>query len=365
MLESVRDAYYYSQNYEFPLTDIFLIALNTCGAKSTLPFLRIRSYFIPKFTNKPFYLMICLNTSLTPFYLYDSKIYLNGEVVGVIRNLENDLAELCYFRKKKRVLVLNTNDRTRCIGKCTFCGIRYLVPRFERKILTFKELLKWFKEIEKIAKIKLSKLDEICLNTGLFENEEELVKHIIDIYNAATILNFKGEIKYIGTQLITDKNLTKISRTIPNFSYYLTLETLERRNFIDKRKQFSTPFYIKKVEKFLNKIIKHGFETSLLYVLGLDSLSSIAYAFQKFKKLLTRFPVINLFQAYHVSHESLRHPNAKRLKYFLNARKIFEEIFEDTNLRPKLWENYRGLWYTTFGGEKIERGVLQTFIRGY
>ncbi len=364
MLRNVKSIYTYSQDYEIPTTDICLIALNTWGAKSPLQFFRIRSYFSPKLTNKTFYLMICLNTTHTPFYLANSKVHLNGEVIGNLKKMENDVAELCYFRKKKRVLVLNTNERSNCIGKCKFCGTRYQTPRAHRKILKFEELLNWFEEIETFAKVKFSELEEICLNTGLFKNEKELVEHLIAIHNAATLLNFSGEIKYIGAQLKSEQSLKKISAIIPKFSYYFTLETLKQDKFLDKRKSFS-PFHIEKIIKFFHRLQKYNFEISLLYILGLDPLSNVSYAFQKFKKLLTRFPVINLFQVYHPSHEVLRCSEARKLDYFLKARKIFEEIFEDTNLRPRLWENYRGLWYTRFKGEKIGGQYLQTFIRGY
>ncbi len=365
MIDNIKNLKYYSQKYNVPDTDTCLISLNTLGAKSSLKFLRIRSYFTPNFINKTFYLMICLNTSQTPFYLTKSKIHLGEYMIGSLKKFENDLVELYYFRKKKKVLVLNTNDRSHCIGKCTFCGTQYQTPRSKRKFLEFKEILKLFEKIEETAKIKFSKLEEICLNTGLFENEKKLFTHLISIYKAASLMNFKGEIKYIGAQLRNKSNLKEISKIIPKFSYYFTLETLERRDFIDKRKKYFAAFNVEKTVKFLNNLRKKGIETSLLYVLGLDSLSSISHAFQKFKKVLTRFPVINIFQAYHPSFELLRHEDAKRLDYFLNARMIFENIFEDTDLRPKLWENYRGLWYTKFKGEKIEGSHLQTFIRGY
>lgn len=353
-----------SQKYEVPIIDTYMIALNTFGARSPLPFLRIRSYFRPK-GSKKFYLMICLNTSPTPFYLDELKVYLNKEVIGKLEKLENDFSELCYFRKRNKVLVLNTNDRARCIGKCKFCGTGYLTPRINRKILKFDELLKWFEEIQNFARIKFSKLEEICLNTAIFKTERELADHLIAIYLAAKEFGFSGEIKYIGTQLRSKDVLLKISQTIPHFSYYFTLETLEHREFVDEKKDFHHQFHIEKLAKFLKYIKSFGFETSVLYILGLDSLPAISYGFQHLKNALTRFPVINLFQAYHPSHEKLRHPQAKHLKYFLKARIIFEKLFEDTNLKPKLWENYRGLWYTKFRGEKIGGQGLQTFIRGY
>lgn len=364
MIESLQEIYKFSSQYNIPPIDVCLIALNTLGAKSPLPFLRIRSYFSPKISCKTFYLMICLNTSPSPFLLSNHKIYLKDEIIGKLKKLENDIVEICYFRKRKKVLVLNTNNRAECIGKCKFCGVHLLTTRINKKILSFDDFLNFFKKIESFARIKFYNLEEICLNTGLFTNEKELVEHLINIHKAASILGFSGEIKYIGSQLKSREYLKRIFSLIPSFSYYFTLESLEHNEFIDKRK-ISSILYINELTKFLKYIKEYSSEISVLYILGLDSLSIIQKTFLKFKKILTRFPVINLFQVYHISHERLRHPHARKINYFLKARKIFEEIFEDTNMRPKLWENYRGLWFTSFGGERLGGQHLQTFIRGY
>ncbi len=327
MLRNISDAFHYSEIYDVPVTDVSLIALNTWGAQSFLNFLRIRSYFIPKFENKRFYLMICLNTSPTTFTLKNSEVYLGNEKIGKLIKWENDLAELCYFRKKNRVLVLNTNDRTRCIGKCKFCGAVYQKARYpKKKFLNFEELLQLFNKIEKISKTKFSKLENITLCTGLFESEEKVVNHLIAIWKAANLLGFEGEIKYIGTQIQKAKSLNKISKAIPNFSYYYALETLERRELVDIRKNLMHRNFSRAIN-FLRKLRKYNFEVSVLYVLGLDPLSSVEKAFKIIKNNITRFPVINLFQAYHPSQELLRHPEARTLDYFLKARKIFEKIF--------------------------------------
>ncbi|MEM4461128.1 MAG: hypothetical protein QXY70_03270 [Nanopusillaceae archaeon] len=366
MIKNIKEIYEYSSDFDIPPTDVFLIALNTCGARSELNFLRVRSYIIPRFVNTKFYLMICLNTTNSPFYLKDSQIYLNDEFVGKLIKLEEDPAELCYFRKKNRVLVLNTNDRTSCIGKCAFCGSLFQKPRYNLKIIKFKELLSFFENIEKISGTKFSKLESINLCTGLFETEKKLVRHILDIYSAAKTLGFDGEIAYIGTQIRSKKSLNKISTKIPKFYYLFALETLEKKNLIDRRKRICNSYYLDNVIRFLKKLKKYNFQISILYVLGLDSLPVIEEAFYKIKKYLTRFPVINLFQAYHPIHENLRHPQARKLDYFLKARKVFEKIFSSTDMRPNLWENYRGLWYTTFGKEEIRKyAYFQTFIRGY
>lgn len=49
----------------------------------------------------------------------------------------------------------------------------------------------------------------------------------------------------------------------------------------------------------------------------------------------------------------LRHSTGWNIEYYIKARKILEEMFKDTPLRPKPWENYRSLWYLTFDNEVL------------
>lgn len=44
---------------------------------------------------------------------------------------------------------------------------------------------------------------------------------------------------------------------------------------------------------------------------------------------------------------------ARRLEYFLEARKMLEGIFLSTDLRPLVWEDYRSLWFLKFGNETL------------
>jgi hypothetical protein len=103
----------------------------------------------------------------------------------------------------------------------------------------------------------------------------------------------------------------------------------------------------------LNRAKQLGIETSMLYVLGLDSLESLDN-FGGFLPHLTRFPIVNLFQIYVPGQEELRSPDAHSMEYYLNARRRIEDIFRGTSLKPRVWENYRPLWYTEFRGEKLD-----------
>jgi hypothetical protein len=72
-----------------------------------------------------------------------------------------------------------------------------------------------------------------------------------------------------------------------------------------------------------------------------------------FLDVITRFPIINIYQVQTQGQVNLIHADAKELEYYLQARKIIESIFKDTKMRLRFWENYRPLWYDVFGEEKI------------
>ena len=68
-----------------------------------------------------------------------------------------------------------------------------------------------------------------------------------------------------------------------------------------------------------------------------------------------RFPVVQVMQNYLSSQEQYRVKDAAEdVEYYLKARKTLEDIFKDTDLRPRTWENYRSVFYTTYQGAHNE-----------
>ena len=351
-----------SEKYNIPFIDSMLISLNTLGAKSDLPFLRVRFRIKVLNYEKEFYYAICLNTTKTPFLLQGVNIKLGDETVAIVKNLENDIAELSYFRKNGNVLVLNLNRRTKCLN-CEFCGARFQTERFSVRLTDKKSIELYFSFLEEMYGKLFKKLEEIAINTGLFLSEERVLKHLEDVSETAKTFGFKGEIKYIGSE-ISEKGIERIAKKTEKFSYYLTLETFENRILMNNTKSLMD---VKKAKKILKLCKENGIPATILYVLGLEPLKIFKHGIREISPFLTRFPVINIFQVYDISQNKIRHPEATEIEYFLSARKFVEKLFEERELRPRLWENYRGLWYTSFSSEVIknEEIKLQTFTRAH
>jgi hypothetical protein len=51
-------------------------------------------------------------------------------------------------------------------------------------------------------------------------------------------------------------------------------------------------------------------------------------------------------------------PEAKKLKYYIESRKLIEGIFEGSDLAPRRWENYRPLWYKTFKDKPLPNNAF-------
>ena len=68
---------------------------------------------------------------------------------------------------------------------------------------------------------------------------------------------------------------------------------------------------------------------------------------------LTDFPNLQIFQSHNPFMNIFRAEGADSLEFFLKARREFEKLFLDTDLRPRHWQNYRPLWYYTFGREPL------------
>jgi hypothetical protein len=63
-------------------------------------------------------------------------------------------------------------------------------------------------------------------------------------------------------------------------------------------------------------------------------------------------------QEYTPGQGKWKDPQARGMDYYLNARKIVEDNYLPTGHKPNVWENYRGLFFTECGGEKIDGPLI-------
>lgn len=333
-----------SEKYGVPEEDVIAIALNCSGVNyNNIP--NDRARFIATFPSgrSYFFALTVTNRPLAPFSLDGNKITLNREFIATISNIERDTCTDSYWRGGKKHLTLNSNSRSHCRG-CAFCGTYNLSDQDEP--LTNKGVLrKKVDSLQEELQSDFSKLQSIGIVTGCFPTEEELLKHLLKIREIFGEKGFRGEIRYIGSQLRSDNALEMMAKSGP-FALYLTVETFERREQLMKKTKASLT--LEKGRELLVKAKAKGIETTYLYIVGLDSLETISAKLPEYSDLITRLPLAQTYQLYTPSQITLRHPEASSLDYFLRARKLFEAFYP--NLIPDATANFRSLWYSEYNG---------------
>lgn len=362
MLKSISQTRELSRKYNIPIEDIILIALNLSGINADILRRRIRFRLKLNRCTETFYLAVCVNTRKSLFSIKDNNLLFNNKPIGIISEKENDAAETSYFRRDKTALTLNSNSRSKCRG-CKFCGAYILDAHDTTPLITRQGLTRYFNDILKQYQFKdLSNLKEVAICTRCFITENDTLEHLLMVREVLKNFKFHGELKYIGSHINSEKSLEILEKYAKPFSLYFTLECFTRRK--ELLRHHKAELTLPAVRRILKSAKDKGFDTAILYILGLDPLEIVIRELKKLVPYLTRFPVINLFQNYIPQHESLRVSEAKDIEYYLKARKEIEKIFIKSNLKPRIWENYRGLWYLTFSNEKLSDINLQTFERG-
>ena len=334
-----------AENYEVPIQNVVSIALNRYGIIcKDIDDSRLRFNLSILGEDKPTFFAVCVNTYLdSPFELIKDKLYLDGEIVGTVSNIEKDTCTSTYFRNDKKVITLNSNSRSKCVG-CKFCGTYSLSEDDAVDFSTEDKIQEYFiKFLTDNDVYNISNIENITVCTGCFENEDELVKHLITLKIALSKLGFNGSINYIGSQL-RDYNKIKILKDIiGDFGIYLTIEKfLDREKFMKPVKSSLT---LDKAKDLLEYSSSIGVTTTFLYILGLEELETVEKYMYYFKESINKFPIVQVFQDYTPEQEKYRCEEAKDVEYYLKARKMMDDIFSNTELSPKLWECFRSLYH--------------------
>lgn len=359
MLKDLKQARELSKRYDVPLSDILMLSFNLVGVRlNNCPLTRIR--FKMKVKNSPhfFYFGVPVNQCDSPFTIksFDlnskqHKVLFNGKPIAIIKGIENDTCDSTYFRRNKTTLTLNSNSRSSCNG-CKFCGTYHQDPEDRHNLLTEERLKAHLDNVLKENNLlDFSQLYRVTICTGCFNNENKVINHVLMVRKVLKPYGFYKTLRYIGAEVVSDKSLDLLRKNASPFALSFTVECFSRRKKM--MKPTKSRLNLDQVRNVLQASQKRGFHSNILFVLGMDPLEVVIDEFKKFAPLMTKFPVINVFQLYKKSDDKLLCPGAKSIEYYLKARKAIEKIFMHTSLRPSPWENYRPLWYLTFGGEKI------------
>lgn len=347
-----------SEQYEVPLEDVLFITLNVHGIKLDCEYGRIRMDFrladselfgyAKERRELDYFFALPVNPD-SEFTLAGDVLSLNGTLIGQAVNPEEDTSELYYFRRKKTALNFNPNSRSSCAG-CRFCYTSRLTPNDKQKIETGADLkISLENWMNKYGLTDLSHLIRIAVVTGNYRNSDDLCRFLIECKLVVREYRFDGEIFYLGSQIATPEQLTQLSEIQP-FVICFSLETFERRDLLRRDKK---ALGLDDARKAMDCALGLGHEVNLSYIVGLEPLQVMERNMRCFKKHINRFPIINTFQRHKFQGPTLTDPAADRLEYYLDARRILEQLFAQQNMRPLPWENYRSLWFLTFEREPL------------
>ncbi len=361
MLKNIKNLIELSDKYNIPTEDLLLLDLNLSGVKLELQSRRVR--FELESTNKNifslshsrnifnFYLAIP-TVDQSPYYFKNGSLFFNSHVIGKALGVTEDFCDSSYPRRGGTVLNVNPNARTSCRG-CGFCYTFFQVPRDKECILSDDKLRSFLENwIKKFDVADLSHLMQIAIVTGCFPNEQKVVNFLKMAKNVLNDFSFKGELFYFGSQIKSGKALLEL-KNIKSLGICFSLECFDNKSRASLLRDVKRDLSLATIKDMLMFANNLGIRTNFSYIIGLESLETIEKGFCEFLPYINSFPIINAFQA-HKGQKILRHNDANKIDYYIKARKIIENIFSQTALRPRPWENYRSLWYLKFGNKFLD-----------
>ena len=359
LIENFKEYDRLSKKYDLSIGEILQIDLNRCGIY--LENGEVRIDFRVRFKGQilddyeTWYALPSRNKGDTPFSLKDSEIYCFGTKIGTYKDIYLDTCESSYQRGLN-LLNLNSRSRSSC-GGCTACVHNYhnfydsTVLKDKKQLFTENDIENFYNE----KNIVVASLVQIAVVTGLFKNENETVEHLKRIKDVSSKRGFDGELMYFGCQINSDKALKDIS-DLGNVLLIYALDNFTKREMLlSKTKSLIT---IETARDTLLRARTHGINTSISYISGIDSLKDMRKGFTLIKDSITRFPIINIYQIQTPQQAKILNEEAFDLEFYLRSRQELENIFKDTDLKPKRWENYRPLWYKYYNNEELPNNAF-------
>ncbi|MBT8163000.1 MULTISPECIES: radical SAM protein [Arthrobacter] len=338
------------QEWDVPEEDVLLIALNKAGVRSRIPKPRMRVRL--RLTSRPeeeIFLILSLGRIDSPFQLEEHEITLYGERVATVEELEDDDAVLGYFRNGRKVLTLNSNARSQCIG-CAFCP-NTMEAASDPKLAVLDDLDAYLSALVSDFELEdLSGVETVTICTGCFHHEQLALDHLRMVRASMTNHNSQGKIHFLSSVLTSDEGLDAAADIGP-FHLTTTIECFGRRGEI--LKQSKAKLRPIDVIPILRKAKDRGILADYTYIVGLDSQQLAEEYLSQYAPLTTTFPRFQIFQPHSAFMDVYVAPGAGQLEYYLSMRKMIERLFIDTALRPQSWENYRPLWYFSFADEPL------------
>lgn len=348
-----------AQRYGVPWTEIRYIDLNRTGVY--LPDDEVRVGFRARFIVQPethdpkrTWFAIPVRVQIdTPYSVHDQALWFQDEKMGDTRPVELDTCDVSYQRGS-HLLNLNSRSRSNCAG-CRACVHNYkdlydqTVIRDLDKLVTREQIKDFFDQKEQ-AGLDIAALRQIAVVTGLFGSERAVVTHMGLIRQVVSPRGFKGELMYFGCQVNSLDGLKRLA-DLGDFALVYAVDNFTKRSEILNRKKGKLT--LEDAKRNLTLARDLGIQTTFAYIAGIDDLASLERGFTFLADSITRFPVVNVYQIQTPGQIRIIDEEAKGLEYYVRARKAIEQVFAETDLRPRRWENYRPLWYDFFANQPL------------
>jgi len=347
-----------AEKYGVPLEDVLFIALNVNGVSLECDYNRMRMAFhlandsLFEYAKQrgelDYYFALPVNQN-SPFVIVDNVLFLQDIIIGQAIGPTEDICDSHYPRRKGTSLNINPNSRTSCRG-CQFCYTAYQVPHDRKRLECAIDLRDFFEDwMLKYDLANLSHLIQVSVVTGCYESGDEVCQFLQILRKILAEYKFAGKVFYLGSQITTTEQLSRLAEIKP-FGICFSLETFERRDLLRDKKQLIT---LQDACELMDFSTELGYEVNFSYIIGIEELRVMEYHFRCFSNHINKFPTLNSLQMHKYHQESLMARGAHRLEYYLEARQIIERFFIQTRMRPLVWENYRSLWFLTFGAEPL------------
>ena len=123
----------------------------------------------------------------------------------------------------------------------------------------------------------------------------------------------------------------------------LSLEKFTMRDQYMKKEKASLS--LKQAKEILSYCKLQKVQSTFLYILGLEDYEVMKKYFMYFKECINKFPIVQIFQNYEKFHELYRTKEAKEIEYYLKARQLINDTFNNIEHKREEWECYRSLYY--------------------
>lgn len=349
MLDDLRHAQQLAREWAMPVEDVVLIALNHCGLNNGD--LGSRSRIVLRMHTRPeeqIHLILSFRRPASPFALTAGALTLDGEEFASVERLDADDAVLGYWRNGHRVLTLNSNARSQCVG-CVFCP-NTLEEAADPVLRAAPDLSSYFATVSDQRGGDLREVERVTVCTGCFRYESMALDHLGQVRTNMSAHDCNGVLHFLSSVVTSDEGLATASALGP-FHLTLTAECFGRRDEV--LKESKARLTLDGMVDLLGRAGSAGIDTDFTYIVGLDPAAEAMAGIRRLAPFTSTFPRLQVYQAHTSLMDVYLADGARGIAYYLRMRRELEEVFGPTGMRPQPWENYRSLWYFSFGDEPL------------